>query len=192
MNVLFPPHLVKRFFEIVHLLYSGSTSLPYLTIIELMSFPPAEHQRAKTDREIPSPSWSEKTVDHVMCFGTFDIFHPGHSYYLSEAQKYAKKMTVIIARDHRVFSGKWRDPVHLEWERFTSVKEAFPSANVILGDERDIFAPIRELHPDLLAFGYDQRVPIEKLRELFPTLEIVRIGGYEIEKWKSSLLRRNE
>ncbi len=47
---------------------------------------------------------------------------------------------------------------------------------MILGDEQDIFAPIRELSPDLLAFGYDQRVPIEKLKEIFPTLEIVRIG----------------
>ncbi len=67
--------------------------------------------------------------------------------------------------------------------------KAFPDADVILGDESDIFAPIRTLHPDLLAFGYDQRVPEEKLHELFPTLEFVRIGGYETEKWKSSKLR---
>ena len=106
MNVLFPLPVVKSFFEIVHLLYSGSTFLPYLTIIELMSFPPAEHQRAKIDGEIPTPSYAEKIFDHVMCFGTFDIFHPGHFHYLSEAEKYAKKMTIVIARDHRVFSGK--------------------------------------------------------------------------------------
>ncbi len=43
---------------------------------------------------------------HVMCFGTFDIFHPGHVFYLSEAQKLADTMTIVIARDHRVFSGK--------------------------------------------------------------------------------------
>lgn len=71
------------------------------------------------------------------------------------------------------------------------MKEVFLHANVILGDECDIFAPIRILLPDLLAFGYDQRVPVEKLRELFPDIEIIRIGGYEVEKWKSSLLREN-
>ena len=41
-----------------------------------------------------------------MCFGTFDIFHLGHAYYLSEASRLADHMTVVIARDHRVFSGK--------------------------------------------------------------------------------------
>jgi glycerol-3-phosphate cytidylyltransferase-like family protein len=43
---------------------------------------------------------------HVMCFGTFDIFHPGHEYYLGSAEKMADCMTIVIARDHRVFSGK--------------------------------------------------------------------------------------
>ncbi len=44
--------------------------------------------------------------------------------------------------------------------------------------------------PDVLAFGYDQRVPEEKIHELFPKIEIRRIGGYETDKWKSSLLRK--
>ncbi len=69
------------------------------------------------------------------------------------------------------------------------VKEHFPGAEVILGHSCDIFAPIRERSPDLLSFGYDQRVPEEKLRELFPTIEIVRIEGHEPDKHKSSILR---
>jgi glycerol-3-phosphate cytidylyltransferase-like family protein len=69
------------------------------------------------------------------------------------------------------------------------VKKAFPKASVILGHESDIFAPIREFSPDLLAFGYDQRVPEDNIRELFPDIEIVRMSGYEVEKWKSSILR---
>ncbi len=67
----------------------------------------------------------------------------------------------------------------------------FPDARVILGDELDIFAPIRELCPDLLAFGYDQRVPEDIIREKFPNITIIRIGGYEIQKYKSSLLRKS-
>jgi glycerol-3-phosphate cytidylyltransferase-like family protein len=98
-------------------------------------------------------------------------------------------MTVVIARDHRVFSWKWRDPIHNEKSRLETVQEAFPDARVILGDELDIFAPIRTLHPDILAFGYDQRVPEDRIRELFPHIDIVRIGGYETDRWKSSLLR---
>ncbi len=125
-----------------------------------------------------------------MCFGTFDIFHPGHEYYLSEAQKLADTMTIVIARDHRVSAGKWRDPVHDELLRRDIVERAFPDARVILWDESDILAPIRKYQPDLLAFGYDQRVPVELLHEKFPQIEIVRIGGYETEKYKSSILRK--
>lgn len=98
-------------------------------------------------------------------------------------------MTIVIARDARVAHGKGRTSIHKEGERLESVKTAFPTASVILGDEHDIFAPIRTLKPDILAFGYDQRVPEEKLYELFPHITIIRIGGYETEKWKSSLLR---
>ena len=53
----------------------------------------------------------------------------------------------------------------------------------------DIFAPIRRYSPDVLVFGYDQRVPEEKIREFFPDIEIRRIGGFETDRWKSSLLR---
>jgi glycerol-3-phosphate cytidylyltransferase-like family protein len=60
---------------------------------------------------------------------------------------------------------------------------------VILGHESDILAPLRELHPDLLVFGYDQKVPESKIKELFPGIEIRRVGGYEVDRYKSSILR---
>ena len=124
-----------------------------------------------------------------MCFGTFDIFHPGHEYYLSEASKLASNMTIVIARDHRVFSGKWRDPVYDEHTRLHTVQEHFPLAQVVLWDESDIFAPLRQYEPDLLVFGYDQRVPEDLLKEQFPDIEIQRIWGFEVDIWKSSILR---
>lgn len=155
-----------------------------------MSFADSPHSDAENIQKNTDKPNIEKEFDHVMCFGTFDIFHPGHAFYLSEAQKFAKKMTVVIARDHRVTSGKWHNPVHHEYDRLHHVQESFPTAHVILGDDSDIFAPIRTLRPDLLAFGYDQRVPEERICELFPDIAIVRVGGYETDKWKSSILRQ--
>ncbi len=131
----------------------------------------------------------KQRFQHVMCFGTFDIFHPGHEYYISESAKLARHMTIVIARDHRVFSGKGRDPIHDELLRKQSVERVFPHAKVILGNESDIFAPIREIWPDILSFGYDQGVPEDKIHELFPNIEIVRISWYETEIYKSSILR---
>lgn len=124
-----------------------------------------------------------------MCFGTFDIFHPGHVYYLSEAEKLAPDMTIVIARDTRVEKLKGQKTYNSEDVRLKNVANAFDKSGVILGDEEDIFVPIRQLHPDVLAFGYDQRVPEEQIRKLFPDIEIVRIGWYQTDKWKSSLLR---
>lgn len=98
-------------------------------------------------------------------------------------------MTIVIARDHRVFSGKGKDPIHNETDRQKMVQEAFPDASVILGDEKDIFAPIRTHMPDVLAFGYDQKVPEDRLHELFPDITILRIEGFETDTWKSSKLR---
>ncbi len=189
MNLLFPLPVVKRFSKIVHLLCTWSGMFLYLTSLSLMSFTDSSHSDAESIQKNHGKTNTDKQFDHVMCFGTFDIFHPGHQFYLSEAQKFAWKMTIVIARDARVILWKWKTPIDDEDTRLIRVQEAFPDAHVILWDSSDIFAPIRTLVPDLLAFGYDQRVPEERIRELFPTIEIVRIGWYETDKWKSSLLR---
>lgn len=38
----------------------------------------------------------------VMTFGTFDVFHPGHRFYLSEARKLGNRLLVIVALDSTV------------------------------------------------------------------------------------------
>lgn len=156
-----------------------------------MSFADSSHPQAEIGCPYADSALHEKQFDHVMCFGTFDIFHPGHVFYLTEAQKFAHDMTVIIARDKKVLTVKWREPQDNEEKRRENVQKALPFARVILGDESDIFAPIRTYKPDILVFGYDQYVPEDKIRELFPTIAMERIGGFETEKWKSSLLRNS-
>lgn len=52
-----------------------------------------------------------------MVFGTFDLFHPGHVYYISEAFSRVENLIVIIARDNRVQSGKGIVPHHNENNR---------------------------------------------------------------------------
>jgi FAD synthetase len=38
----------------------------------------------------------------VMTFGTFDVFHPGHRFYLTEARKLGGRLIVIVALDSTV------------------------------------------------------------------------------------------
>lgn len=71
-----------------------------------MAIPDLSHSDAEKTCPYSDSSHTEKQFDHVMCFGTFDIFHPGHVFYLSEAQKFAHEMTIVIARDKKVLAVK--------------------------------------------------------------------------------------
>lgn len=125
----------------------------------------------------------------VMAFWTFDLFHAWHEYYLMKASQYGKSLIVVIARDRRVERIKWNTPIHTESARQNTVAQHFPHASVVLGDEYDIFAPIDRFSPDILALWYDQNAPLSELSVRYPTLEIVRIDGYDTEIWKSSKIR---
>lgn len=74
-----------------------------------------------------------------------------------------------------------------------SQKQLFHSCKnfAILGDEKNIFAPIEKYKPEILAFGYDQKVPEKILGEKFPKIATIRIESFKPEKYKSSILRKN-
>lgn len=94
----------------------------------------------------------------VLTFGTFDDLHPGHLAYLTQAQARGE-LYVVVARDANVLRIKGRAPLHTEQERAQAVTDAFPHATVLLGDAGDFLAPLREVKPDLIVLGYDQRLP---------------------------------
>jgi len=43
-----------------------------------------------------------KKLVKVLAFGTFDILHPGHEFYLKEAKKHGDILDVVVARDSTV------------------------------------------------------------------------------------------
>ncbi len=94
----------------------------------------------------------------VVVFGTFDNLHPGHLFFLSEATKRGD-LHVVVARDKNVERIKNKTPVLNENERVEAICQAFPDADVRLGDAEDFLAPLRQIQPDLIMFGYDQKLP---------------------------------
>jgi cytidyltransferase-like protein len=68
----------------------------------------------------------------VMTFGTFDLFHPGHRYYLSEARKEGDCLITVIARDKTVSDLKGKATRESEETRKTKVIESGLSDEVIL------------------------------------------------------------
>ncbi len=131
----------------------------------------------------------------VMCFGTFDILHKGHEYYLREAKKLGDYLVVVVALDNTVAAVKGGLPVHSQETRLKNLQQLGIADKVVLGSSADRLKRIDEEKPDFICLGYDQRTFTEdlgeKLRQRGLDVEIVRIPPYHPEKYKSSLLRKS-
>ena len=132
----------------------------------------------------------------VLVFGTFDILHPGHKYFLKKAKEQAGHeqggyLVVVVARDLTVKQVKKLMPNDNELERLKAVKKLDYVDEAVLGSMgSDKYKIIEEIKPDVICLGYDQKAFVDNLqtelakRGLKP--EIVRIDAYKPEEHKSS------
>jgi len=99
-------------------------------------------------------------VRTVLASGVFDLIHPGHVVYLSEAKRAGGKssrLIVVVARDSTVRKVRNREPVFNEEARRILVESLKPVDEAILGSEPFSFEEIVwKVRPDVVAFGYDQ------------------------------------
>ncbi|MBS3096690.1 FAD synthase [Candidatus Woesearchaeota archaeon] len=130
----------------------------------------------------------------VMCAGTFDIIHPGHLYYLSEAKKHGDKLVVVVARDNTSEKFKGKKPVHSERERLEAVKMLNIVNEAVLGGKGNIFDIIEKIKPDVICLGYDQTLQKQELEDELKKrgikAEVVRADPYMQHLYKSSKLRK--
>jgi FAD synthetase len=102
-------------------------------------------------------------MSKVVATGTFDILHPGHVLYLNEARKLGDELYVIVARDSTIKHK--RKPLVPEGQRLFMLRALKCVDHAILGSEDDMFKPIREIDPDIIALGFNQHWDDEKLQE---------------------------
>ena len=100
-------------------------------------------------------------MNRVVAQGTFDILHPGHVHYLREAKAMGEQLHVIIARANNVTHKP--DPVVPGAQRVEMVEALDPVDHARLGHPEDIFVPIEEIEPSVIALGHDQHHDLEKL-----------------------------
>jgi len=128
----------------------------------------------------------------VMCFGTFDILHPGHLYFLKECRRYGDKLIAVIARDATVEKVKEKKPKYNERERQEHIQDLKIADKVLLGYETDPYEIIEEINPDVICLGYDQNSFSENLQEILDKRgmkpQIIRIRPYKEHTYKSSKL----
>lgn len=126
----------------------------------------------------------------VMCFGTFDILHPGHLNYFKQALKLGDYLTVVVARDKNSSRIKGRKPKHKERKRLSEVRKVRIIDKAVLGFVADMFKIIKKEKPAAVCFGYDQKVDkelLERIKRL--KIKIKRAKAHKPEKYKSHLLK---
>ncbi len=99
----------------------------------------------------------------VLATGTFDILHPGHVFYLEQARKLGDELCVIVARESMVMHKP--KPLIPEGQRLKMVSVLRAVDHAVLGDEEDMFKPVLEIKPDIIALGYNQHFDEDKLRK---------------------------
>lgn len=127
-------------------------------------------------------------MKRVLVFGTFDLLHPGHDFFLREAASYGDELYVVVARDANVVRIKGRAPQDSEDLRLARVA-AHPSVtHARLGYEEwgKHLQVLQDIAPDVICLGYDQHAKIPD-----GAYQIVRIPSFHPEIYKSSLLRAN-
>lgn len=126
----------------------------------------------------------------VMCFGTFDILHPGHLSYFRQARKYGDELIVVIARDKNV---RKKRLIFNEKERRQIVHGLKIVDRTVLGNIKDSFKIIEQIKPGIICLGYDHQIKEKTLRKelkkrnLSPQIE--RAKAYHPEKFKSSKIK---
>lgn len=123
----------------------------------------------------------------VIVFGAFDPLHKGHLNFFGQAKRLGDYLFVVIARDRNIERLKNHAPRANEEVRLNAVKKIANVDKAILGDEDNMGQVIEDVKPDVIALGYDQKIP-ETLKNTLKKYKIVTLKPYKSEIYKSSKL----
>jgi FAD synthetase len=102
-------------------------------------------------------------LTRVLATGTFDLLHPGHVYFLTQARALGDELFVIVARDSNVTHKP--KPIIPEEQRLKMVSALRMVDKAFLGSEKDMFEPLKKIRPDIITLGYDQNFDINFLEK---------------------------
>jgi FAD synthetase len=134
-------------------------------------------------------------MTRVLVFGTFDILHPGHEYFLKQAKKQGGELVVVVARDSTVKQVKGEQPHHDENFRLSNIQNLDYVDKAMLGNKtNDKYKIVEEIKPDLICLGYDQKAFVDDLEKELKkrglSASIMRIDAYKPDIYKSSRYKK--
>lgn len=122
----------------------------------------------------------------VLTFGTFDLFHMGHFYYLKQCRAYGDHITVIVARDVNVKRHKQQLPWEGEQLRLAKLQRSGLVDEARLGyeDWTRHLEVLQDVKPDVVCLGYDQKAKVPE-----GPYQVVSIQPYKPEIYKTSMIK---
>ena len=128
----------------------------------------------------------------VLIFGVFDGLHQGHFNFFKQAKKYGDYLIAVVAKDETVKTVKSHYPFQNEKLRLRNVKKNKIINKAVLGYKNDPYKIIKQINPDIICLGYDQKSFTEdlsrKLKQIGLVVKIYRLKPYKPEKFHSSIL----
>ena len=127
-------------------------------------------------------------MTRILATGTFDILHPGHLFYLSQAAALGDELYVIVARASMIKHKP--KPILPDEHRLEMVQALKLVDHAVIGSETDIFEPLYEIMPDIIALGFDQYFNTDNLKKELTdrgfTAGVVRVGETNSGKLRST------
>jgi len=131
----------------------------------------------------------------VLVFGTFDVIHPGHKFFLQQSASYGDRLVAVIARDEFVSNTKKKIPVHNQEERIEHIINSGLVDDACLSDSvTGRFNVVSKINPQVICFGHDQTKLAESFRNWLSEnnieIELVIIDPYKRDKYSSTIRNR--
>lgn len=137
--------------------------------------------------------FAKNTKDIVLTFGTFDVFHEGHKYFLKEAKKYGDYLITVVATDENVLKIKWFNTHFNQFERQKELQNAWISDIVFVWKKDNPMFWLLEYKPKVICLWYDQKWFSYMLDDFIKNnsldTQVFRINSFNPEVYKSSILK---
>jgi len=131
----------------------------------------------------------------VLVFGTFDIIHPGHQWFLRKASSYGDRLIAVVSRDRFVRDWKGKSTVRDELSRIRELEESGLVDQAVLSDpEIRTYRIVEELQPDIICLGHDQSALLDDLKKWLQQTDNHHIAIEILPPWhrrRYSSSRRN-
>ena len=132
----------------------------------------------------------------VLVFGTFDGLHSGHLNLFRHAKKHGNYLVVVVARDATVNKIKNNLPLKNEKKRLREIRKCKLVNKAVLGHKNNPYWIIKEINPDVICLGYDQKVFTEnlskELEKIGLKIKIYRMKPYKPERFHSVIISKTK